>query len=202
MRSRLTNCKLPLCRNKQQLPKHHMTAEHISLYIFRHFPFIHLKESCQCSKQAFPPKSPNLYRCFLLLFFLLCNKHQGVISQRSLPGSMKMSPNVERLSAAVSLKNSWGMTRGVRRGCGLIYKGLAININQLLYLSGFIYLPIMQLAMTTAALLLSFAGSLSCLLSKCRFLESNFLFLFPIDNGVISRMWHHKLLVSGATEKL
>lgn len=72
------------------------------------------------------------------------------------------------------------MTRGVRRGCGLIYKGLAININQLLYLSGFIYLPIMQLAMTTAALLLSFAGSLSCLLSKCRFLESNFL--FPADS--------------------
>lgn len=73
------------------------------------------------------------------------------------------------------------MTRGDRRGCGLIYMGLVININQLIYLSGFIYLLIIQQAMTNcgAAVFIAFyfyAGSMSCLLSKCRSLESNFFF--------------------------
>lgn len=39
---------------------------------------------------------------------------RGPFSPRSLPGSMKMSPNVESVcSAAVSLKSRWGVTGGL-----------------------------------------------------------------------------------------
>lgn len=66
------------------------------------------------------------------------------------------------------------MTRGVRRGCGDQYQSAT--------LSEWIHLSSNNASSHDhGALLFLFAGSLSCLLSKCRFLESNFLFLFPGD---------------------
>ena len=78
---------------------------------------------------------------------------RGPFSQRSLQGSMKLSPNLERVSAAVSLTSSreeWQREFG--RYHAHICKDLVININLPLHLNGIICPWLLKVVVTAVAL--------------------------------------------------
>lgn len=123
----------------------------IFLHIFTVFPLTP-QQIYLSSKQPFPAKTPHGCRCCPLH---LASDHCQDQSRRH-----QTSKERQQLCLLKTAEEWHG-----ELGHVLIYKGLLISINQLVYLD-FIYLVMMQYAVTTVALFF-FSGFLTRLLVKC-----------------------------------